>query len=83
MIFDLRSSLVLTFATYWYVHRGLLFYFQDLTSVAYDFYNEIIVMTLDASQYLWWASKFVPAGYGRSAMRKLTTGFFNSFPHEY
>ena len=61
------------------------FYFQDLTSVAYDFYNKIIVMTLDASQYLWWASKFVPAGYGRSAMRKLTLTvfFFNPFPHEY
>ncbi|XP_053394052.1 uncharacterized protein LOC123525859 [Mercenaria mercenaria] len=43
-------------------------FLKDLTSVAYDLYNDIIVMTLDAEKYPKWASKFVPALYSHTRM---------------
>ena len=52
-------------------YNGLYFIFQALTSVAYDFYDRVIVMTLDAKEYIWWSSKFVPANYGRLKVCKL------------
>ena len=33
--------------------------------MAYDLYNKVVVMTLDAKQYSWWATTFVPSNYGR------------------
>ena len=46
-------------------------YFQALTSVAYDFYDKVVVMTLNAKQYPWWANNFVPRLYGREIFCKL------------
>ncbi|KAL4237024.1 hypothetical protein ACF0H5_005408 [Mactra antiquata] len=41
-------------------------FYMDLTSVAYDLYNDLVVMTLNVNMYSVWATQFVPAMYGHS-----------------
>lgn len=41
-------------------------FLKDLTSVANDLYNDLVVMTLDTRKYSSWATQFVPALYGHS-----------------
>lgn len=39
---------------------------QDLTAVAYAFYNDIIATTLDVDEFPAWAAQFIPVDYRRN-----------------
>ena len=37
---------------------------QALTRVAYEFYTDVVVVSVDVSDYSYWSSLFVPKNYG-------------------
>lgn len=46
--------------------------FQVLNEIAYQFYNELIVMTLDVEEYPAWAGQFVPKDYNKLMIKRKT-----------
>lgn len=42
---------------------------QVLTEIAYQFYNELVVMTLDVEEYPAWAGQFVPRDYTKTMIK--------------
>ena len=37
---------------------------QALTRVAYEFYTDVVVVSVDVTDYSYWSSLFVPKNYG-------------------